>query len=269
MTRVGARIAPAILVALVLAVPSLVGAQPAPPELTGPVNDFAGVIDAASAQAIDTIVRRLQAATGDVIVVAAVKSFQPWPDIQSYATKMFENHGKGIGDKARDNGLLVVLAVDDRRVWIETGYDLEGFVTDGFAGETSRDVMTPYFRRGEYGPGLAAGVARVAARVAEGRNVTLEGVPTTAPARRRQSGGIPLIVWIVLALVLINVVSGLAGRSRSSRRRWHGHAGPFGGGFGGWSAGGGGWSSGGGGFGGGFGGFGGGGSGGGGGGSSW
>lgn len=266
MSRPGPRIAAAILLTIAIAAARLAGAQPAPPELTAPVNDFAGVMDASSKQTIDTIVRRLQAATGDVIVVATIKTYQPWGDIQSYATKMFENHGRGIGEKGRDNGLLVLLAVDDRRVWIETGYEIEGFVTDGFAGETSRDVMTPYFRRGAYGEGLAAGVARLAARVADGRDVTLEGVPTVAPARSRRGGGIPFIVWIILAMVLINVVSSLGGRGRGGRRRWHGHAGPFGGGFGGWSAGGGGWSSGGGGFGGGFGG---GRSGGGGGGASW
>ena len=72
------------------------------------------------------------------MVVATVKTFQPWPDVQSYATKMFENGGRGIGDKGKDNGLLVLLAVDDRQVWVEVGYDLEGVVTDGFAGETSR-----------------------------------------------------------------------------------------------------------------------------------
>lgn len=258
----------ALIAGLVVSTAGHATAQPDPPELTAPVNDFAGVIDAASARTLDTIVRQLQAASGDVIVVATVKTFQPWGDLRSYATKMFENHGRGIGQKGRDNGLLLLLAVDDRRVEIEPGYELEGFVTDGFAGETSRDVMLPFFRQGQYGQGLVAGATRIAQRIADGRNVTLQGVPRAAPVRARRNSGIPLIVWIVLAMVVINVLSGLGGRG-GRRRRWYGHVGPFGGGFGGWSAGGGGWSSGGGGFGGGFGGFGGGRSGGGGGGAGW
>ncbi len=75
--------------------------------------------------------------------------------MQSYATQMFENGGRGIGEKGKDNGLLVLLAVDDRQVWIEVGYDLEGVVTDGFAGETSRQVMAPVFPSGRVRPRAA------------------------------------------------------------------------------------------------------------------
>ena len=123
-----ARLGAALFVAAALVV-SAAFAQPAPPALTAPVNDFAGVIDPASAASLDRLIRALQAASGDV-----VKTFQPWGDIQSYATKMFENEGRGIGQKGKDNGLLVLLAVDDRQVRLEVGYDLEGVVTDGFAG---------------------------------------------------------------------------------------------------------------------------------------
>ena len=62
-------------------------------------------------------------------------------------------------------------------MWVEVGYDLEQFITDGYAGETSRLYMVPEFRRGQYGAGLLAGVSRIASRIAEGRNVVLQGVP--------------------------------------------------------------------------------------------
>src|SRR5829696_1593912 len=106
------------------------------PELTAPVNDFARVIDPASKDQLDALIRKLQSATGDVMTVATVQTFKPEPDIASYAVKMFQNHGKGIGDKGKDNGLLILLALDDRTVRIEPGYGLEGFITDGFSGET-------------------------------------------------------------------------------------------------------------------------------------
>ena len=73
-----------------------------------------------------------------MLVVATVKTYQPWADIQSYAVKMFENGGRGIGHRTEgksDNGVLMLLAVDDRRVRIEVGYGLEQYITDGFAGE--------------------------------------------------------------------------------------------------------------------------------------
>ena len=249
------------------ALPALALAQ-APQALTGAVNDFANVIDADKEAELETLIKTLMAASGDVIVVATVKTFQPAADIRSYATEMFENQGKGIGQKGRDNGMLVLLAVDDRQVWSEVGYDLEGIITDGFAGETGRQTMAPFFRRGDYGGGLVAGVTRFAQRIAQGRNVTLEGVPVEAPVQPERSVRIPGIVWIFIALIIINALNRRGGGGR--RRRWYSHVGPFGVGYGaGWHSRGGSWGGGGGGFGGGFGGFGGGRSGGGGGGASW
>jgi uncharacterized protein len=157
-------------------------------------------------------------------------------------------------------------------VWVEVGYDLEEFITDGFAGETSREYMAPHFRRGEYGEGLLAGATRIIQRIAERRNVTLEGVPAERPPREfDDDAGGSVIGLLFLAFILINAI---AARTRRRRRRrggwgmgpwsgWHSGVGPFGGGFGG------GFGGRHGGFGGGFGGFGGGRSGGGGGGASW
>ena len=240
------------------------------PELTTPVNDFANVVDPASEQRMETIVRSLQQATGDAVVVATVDTFAPYGDIREYANKLFDNGGRGIGDRGQDNGLLIVLAVRDRQVWVEVGYDLEQFITDGFSGETSRQFMAPEFRSGNYGAGLLAGVDRIVSRIAEQRNVTLQGV-SRAPARARESqtgSGGSLMLLLFVAFIVINAVAGqLRGQGRRQhwggrRGGWNSGVGPFGGGFGGGLGGGGG-------FGGGFGGFGGGGSGGGGGGSSW
>jgi uncharacterized protein len=246
-------------------------AQELPPELTRPVNDFAGVIDSGSEAAIDSLIRSLQRASGDVVVVATIDTVAPYADIREYAVKMFENRGKGIGQKGRDNGLLILLAVQDRKVWVEVGYDLEEFITDGFAGEVSRNDMAPHFRRRDYGAGLYAGATRIIGRIAERRNVTLQDAPQQAPRSvDDDEGGGFFILGLFVLFMLLNIV----GRTRRRRRRhwgmgpwsgWHSGVGPFGGGFGGGFRGGGGF---GGGFGG-FGGFGGGRSGGGGGGASW
>ncbi|HKY20456.1 MAG TPA: TPM domain-containing protein [Vicinamibacterales bacterium] len=242
-------------------------AQPQPPELTSPVNDFAHVIDPESEAAIERRVLALKQASGDVVVVATIDTFAPYADIREYAVKMFENRGRGIGARGKDNGLLVLLAVKDRRVWLEVGYDLEQFITDGFAGEVSRTAMAPYFARGEYGPGLVEGTTRLIARIAQGRGVTLEGVPQAA-----QGGGADVEIgpWLIIAIIIIVMLMNNAGGRRARMRRgnqwgagpwsgWSSGAGPFGGGG----------RIGGGGFGGGFGGFGGGRSGGGGGGAGW
>ncbi|HJZ75090.1 MAG TPA: TPM domain-containing protein [Vicinamibacterales bacterium] len=267
-----ATIIAAILLALVAGVGRTAIAADLP-ELTQPVNDFARVIDAASAGRMEQTIRALQAKTGDVVVVATVPNLEPYGDINEYAVKLFENHGRGIGQKGKDNGLLIVLAPNDRRVRIEVGYDLEQFVTDGFSGETSR-MMTPFFGNGRYGEGLRLGVDRVVGRIAQGRGVTLDGVqlpqePAPAPASQRDGtpSALSIIFWVFIAILVVSRISG--GRRRRSTfwgggpwSGWSSGVGPFGGG--GWGGGGGG-----GGFGGGFGGFGGGRSGGGGGGASW
>ena len=260
--------------AVVLLVASVLraAAQPAPPVLTAPVNDFARTIDPASEQELERLIRALQTATGDVVVVATVPTFQPYGDINSYAVKMFENGGAGIGQRGKDNGVLVVVAVQDRKVAIQVGYSLEEYITDGFAGQTIREAILPEFRNGAYGAGLVSGVTRIINRIADARGVSLQDVPRTAPGSSRPSVQIPLpaIIFFIFLLIMMS-------RRRGGRRNrywgggpwsgWNSGVGPFGGGFGGGFGGFGG--GGGGGGGGGFGGFGGGRSGGGGASGGW
>jgi len=253
---------------------SAAAVQPAPPALTDTVNDFAHIIDDQSRAELDRRIRALKQATGDVLVVATVPTYQPYGSIEEYAVKMFENGGRGIGEKGKDNGLLMLVAVQDRKVKIEVGYDLEGIIPDGFAGQTIREAITPAFREQRYGRGLLDGATRMINRIAEQRNVTIPDVPVTAtrpvPTIRRLPWS--TIIWVVFIILIL---------SRGNRRRrhrywgggpwssWNGGVGPFGGGgfggggFGGFGGGGGGSG------GGGFGGFGGGRSGGGGASGSW
>ena len=158
------------------------------PTLTQTVNDFANVIDAASRDELDKRIRALREATGDVLVVATVPTYQPYGSVEEYAVKMFENGGRGIGDKGKDNGLLIVVAVNDRKIKIEVGYDLEGIIPDGFAGQTIREAITPAFRRNAYGEGLLEGVTRIINRIGEQRGVAIPNVPAAPVAR---SSGTP------------------------------------------------------------------------------
>jgi uncharacterized protein len=262
-------------VLLLCLLPAHASAQPALPDLTQPVNDFAGIVDAESAAKIDRLARDLQAATGDVIVVATRQQVAPFMDIRELAVRWFANNGKGIGNRDTDAGVLVVLAVDDREVWIEVGYGLEGAITDGFAGSTSRQVMIPHFRQGQYGAGLYAGVVEIARRIAVERNVSLDNLPA-ARAPTPTEFRIPLWAIVLGIFILMTIVNSAGGGGSSSARR--GRRGTWGGPWSGWGGFGGGMSTGGfgggsfggGSFGGGgFGGFGGGGSGGGGGGGRW
>jgi uncharacterized protein len=253
VARVRRGIAGAIVIVTFGATAAL--AQPAPPVVSGTVNDFARVIDAPSARELDRRIQALHRASGDVVVVATVQTFQPYADIKEYAVKMFENQGRGVGERGKDNGLLIVVAVEDRKVGIEVGYALEGFVTDGFAGQTIREAILPQFRQGQYGKGLLAGTTRVISRIAEGRGVQLQDVPSEVPAPAPRPGqdfahALRVLLFILFIIFIV---------SRRSRRRRYWGVGPWSG----WNSGVGPFGSGHGGFGGGFGGFGGGGGGGG------
>jgi len=237
------------------------------PELTQPVTDLAHVIDADNARRMDAMGRALQAKTGDVVVVVTVPTLEPYGDVNEYAVKLFENHGRGVGQKGKDNGLLMLVAPNDRKVRVEVGYDLEQFITDGFSGETIR-MMTPQFAAGRYGAGLRLGMERIVGRIAQGRGVSIDNVQPprpVAPQRDSTPVSFNVIFWIFIAILIISRIGGGGGRGRrffggGPWSGWSSGVGPFGGGWGG---------GGGGGFGGGFGGFGGGRSGGGGASGSW
>ena len=217
----------AVLAALVVAAAQTL------PALSAPVTDLAGVIDPASAAELDRRIRALEAATKDAVVVVTVKTFAPYGSIEEYAVKLFEQ--AGIGQRGKDNGVLIVFAQQERRVRIEVGYDLEEFITDGFAGDTIRQRMLPAFRDGRFGDGLLAGASRIIDRIAERRGV---GPLTPQPAQDESPDPAPPI-GVVIAMILIFIIASIrsgGGPRRRGRRwgpwsGWTGGVGPFGGGF--------------------------------------
>ena len=228
-----------LIAALVAALLPVVARAQSLPTLDAPVTDRAGIIDARSATEIDTRIRALRAATGDTIVVVTVETIAPFGSIEEYAVRLFEQ--AGIGDRESDRGLLVLLAVEERRVRIEVGYGLEDVVTDGFAGDVIRSEMLPAFRSGDYGPGLLAGVTALVQRIGAARNVDVQGVPEPPAEPTVEGPSAFQIVLIVLVLLALASIASTRGRGPGIRRRgrhWHGGIGGFGGGFGGFGGGG-------------------------------
>lgn len=218
--------------ALVLGLPSGAAAQNFP-ALTRPVNDFVNLIDAKSAAELDRLIRALesQTPTHDAIVVVTIASFEPAGSIEDYASRLFEK--AGIGKKGRDNGLLILVARDDRQVRIEVGYDLEEFIPDGFAGDVIRQQFLPAFRKNAYGEGLVEGTTRIINRIADKRGITLTDVPKVA--EREDDPPWPVLIpFVIVAIVIILRIIGAATGQRPRRRGpWGGFGGLFGGGFGG------------------------------------
>jgi uncharacterized protein len=260
------------------------GASAALPSPTGPVTDLVGILDRPTTQRLEALVGQVQRQSGAEIAILVVPSTAP-ESIEDYSIAVFDQWK--IGQRGKDNGLLFLVAVQDRRLRITTGYGLEAILPDGKVGAIRDRDIIPFFRAGRYADGIVRGTEVLAAAVLGQAGGAIAGETPQARARPRERGfgsrktGILLAVFVILILFSVAVSAAdrrasLRGRGLRSRRSgwlpW-GIGGGLGGGYGGWSAGRhGGWSGGGfgGGFGGGgFGGFGGGSSGGGGAGGSW
>ncbi|MBI3245440.1 MAG: TPM domain-containing protein [Deltaproteobacteria bacterium] len=241
------------------------GEDPAIPPPQGLVSDFAGVIDPSTRLQLTNLLRELQEKTGVEIAVVTVDTTQPLSPFD-YAMKVAEAWKPGA--KGKDNGVVFLVATKDRKMFIVTGYGVEGALPDGKVGAIQDEYIVPAFKQGDYSRGIVEGTRVMASLIAQEYGVTLTGVPAVSVSSRRGHSGeldpqLAMLLAFILAAVLLAAFTGTR-RSRYSRfggGRSSGRepSGGFGGGFGG-----GGGSSGGG-----FGGFGGGGFGGGGAGRDW
>jgi len=231
--------------------------KPVPPRL---VNDIAGVLSADEEAALERKLVAYDDTTSNQIVVVTVKTLNDYP-IEEYALKLFRDWG--IGNKETNNGILILAAIDDRKIRIETGYGLEGAIPDITANQIITNDIVPAFRGGNYFEGLDKASNSIIAAAA-GEYQAPENYANRGKKRSMPIGLI--IILIILFIIFSNRNRGGGGGFLSRRGGFFGPMiFPTGGGS---SWGGGGWSGGGGG-GGGFGGFGGGSSGGGGASGSW
>jgi uncharacterized protein len=251
------------------------GAPPAFPSPSGPVTDLARVLDPGTVAELRQIIAQVQARTRAEIAILIVPTTGAQP-IQEYAVALFD--AWKIGKRGQDNGLLFLVAVEDRRMWITTGYGLEGILPDGKVGEIRDRVILPFFRAGRYREGILRGTAALAEVVLAAAAPGARLAGGEAPRRQRAGSsttGILLVVFLFLVLLAtgISAAERRAGSRARGRRALRGIGVPWGigAGTGGWTGrgnAGSGWSSGG--FSSGtFGGFGGGATGGGGAGGSW
>lgn len=223
---------------LLLACASAPGASEPPiPQPRGFVTDSADVLDAESVRRIERQAQALRTRTGAEIAVLTVQSTAPLDDF-AYALRVAE--AWGIGRRGEDTGVLVLLAVRDRRLRILVGYGLEEILPDGLVGEIQDTEMLPAFRAGRYGEGVRRGVAAIAERIAADRGIRLDDA--ALPPRAADRPGLPPF-WALLGLVVVATIVYLAlagadgprirhGRGRAPVRMPRGGF-PVGGGFGG------------------------------------
>lgn len=172
------------------------------------VQDYADVISPASEKIIYSLGRELDAKTTAQVAVLTVPTLDGEP-IESYALNVLRSWG--IGSKDKNNGVLIVVATQDRQSRIEVGYGLEGALPDGLTGRIQDQAMLPFFREGQYDKGIVNGYAATAATVAQEYNVKLEGVSYNPPAQKQQEDSLPLWAELLLgaAVVVLLIVDNL------------------------------------------------------------
>src|SRR5262245_16863899 len=232
------------------------------PPSQGFVSDFAGVVSASIRRQLTDLLQELKEKTGAEIAVVTVDTTQPLSTFD-YAMKIFDAWKPGT--KGQDNGVVFLVAVKDRKMFIVTGYGVEGVLPDGKVGAIQDAYIIPAFKREEYARGILEGTRVIASVIAQEHGATLTGVPVyTIDSRGSKVDKLnPALVLLFAFIFLAVLLASFTGTRRSRYTRFgggRGYGGGYGGGFGGGGFGGGGFGGGGGGFGG----FGGGGSGGGG-----
>lgn len=225
-------------IAVFLLLPALCAAAIKFPQLSGRVVDDAGMLSPAAEQALtEQLAAHEQATTNQIVVVTL-------PDLQGYTIEEFGYQlGRhwGIGQKGKDNGVVLLVAKAERKVRIEVGYGLEGELTDALSANIIHSVILPWFKKGDFEGGITQGVAAIT-RVSGGQS-TYEPSP-----KGEEPPMIPFFIfWIIFILFIIfgNVLkgsrrTGFGGgggyRSGGSGGGFRGGGGSFGGGgaSGGW-----------------------------------
>lgn len=177
----------------------------------GYVSDFASVVDPAVRQDLEQYCARVQKSTGAEMAVVTLRSIEGQP-VESFANDLFRHWG--IGKKQSDEGLLLLLVIDDRLSRLEIGRGLEPIITDGTAGSLLRE-MRPALKDGKYGEAIGTAVDSLGRRIAQAKGVSLGNAP---PPRQRvpeeqKPSAFPWPFLLFILFLLFVIPRGRGGRS--------------------------------------------------------
>ena len=162
------------------------------------VVDLAGIMDAQSKTQTDLLLKELEQKTGAQVIVLTTPSLNG-EDVSQFAFGAFRKWR--LGQKGKDNGLVFVVAPNERKYFFSTGYGLEGLLPDSYLGTLGRQVLVPAFKAGQYPEGIEEAVAVIARRIARQKGVVLTGMPRME--RRGQTSWFPFIVGGIFFLLLL------------------------------------------------------------------
>jgi uncharacterized protein len=167
----------------------------------GYVSDFAGVVDRNSRIALERYAARVEKSTGVQMAFVTISSLEGQP-VEDFANDLFRHWG--IGQRGKDEGLLLLLVVGERRSRLEVGRGLEPYITDGTAGSLLRDMRAP-LQQNQYGVALQTAAQRLGSLISQRKGVAIdEQLPRARPPEDSVSipfplllGGAFLLFWIM------------------------------------------------------------------------
>jgi uncharacterized protein len=192
------------------------------PKPTGYVSDLAHVLNPPEKEQLEQFCTKVEQQLGVQFALVTLDSVGDRP-IRDVALDLARKWG--VGSKKNNEGVVLLLAIQDRKSDIETGYGMEAYITDGFAGSTLR-AMRPQLQNGDYGAALMTAARTMAAQIAQGKSIPFSdaALPQRAPPRQGHSPDIPYPLIIFGIFVLFWLVS------RGGGRRGGGYRGGGGGG---------------------------------------
>jgi uncharacterized protein len=173
------------------------------------VEDYANVINASQERSLNGILQELEQKTGAQYIILTVVTMGGM-SIEQFSIDLAEKWK--LGQKGKDNGMLFVLAKNDRKWRFEVGYGLEGFITDQYCGRVGREVLVPYLRKGNYGEGIYQANLIVVQNIATKAGAALTGMPKMAPQRRNIRKGLPCCSILPVLIFMFLIFGGGRGR---------------------------------------------------------
>jgi uncharacterized protein len=207
LPRLKKTLLPAIILACVAALSWATQAHSAFPAPRGAVNDFAGVLSPGAAARMEALAAEILQKTGTAVVVGVFKSLDG-DDPDQFANELYE--AWGIGKKGEDKGVLIMLAVEERRVRIETGFGVEGILPDGLAGNILDRYVVPLLKQNRFDEGIFNAMAAVGQVIARDAGVEITGM---VQAQQRSSSGrraspLSLLPLLIIFAILMCTRSG-------------------------------------------------------------
>lgn len=222
------------LLLILFFIPLFISAQTEIPTITKFATDLTGTLSQSELDDLNRTLSIYQDSTSNQVVFLMISSLNEKP-IEEYALEVSRKNS--IGQKERNNGILFIVAKDDKQMRIEVGYGLEGALPDALSGSILRNEVRPYFKSGDYFDGIKGGLNSIIAAT-KGEYKADPG----KESRKKERGGVPFGILAFIGLILFfKAIFGRHGRGGGMGPGifWGGFGGGFGSGSGGFSGGGG------------------------------